>query len=121
MTRRILALTILVTTLLAGPSTAQTHPRMSLRAQPAVAFYPNPVNFIVLIEPRAENRAVVLASSFGSSAWEVQGEKEPSSMKLVTWKDVPPGEHEITLSLLDNRGRLIGQVKTTIRRVVPEP
>ena len=95
-------------------------PKLTLRVEPQVAFYPTPLRITTIVERRPENRVVVLSSPFGDSRWEVQGDQEPSSMKIITWKTVEAGEHELVLTVYNDQGRPTAQARVTVKRMAPE-
>jgi len=81
---------------------------LSIRVSPAVSFAPASLVIVTRIDPDADNRAVeIVADSdefYRSSTVQLEGGLAPKATRFE-FRSVPPGDYEITASVLGTNGQ----------------
>lgn len=111
----------LVGALLGASLSVGDTPRILLKVDKPVAFFPAPVELRTTIYPHPELRTAVLAAEFTSSVWQLDGDLyEQANRRVFTWKIPEPGEHVIALVVYDSRDRVLAQTRVTVSRIAPQ-
>lgn len=102
-------------------SASPAPPTIHLKADPLVAFFPAPLQLTATVQPHPDVRSAVLTTSFTSSFWQIDGDRDQRiDRRQFTWRIPEPGEHTIVFAVFDSTGRQLAARTVTIRRVVPE-
>jgi hypothetical protein len=103
--------------LFAATTVAGAKEAVSIRVSPAFSFAPANLVIHASVEPDAENRSMeIVADSeefYRSSTIALEGDRAPKTT-IVEFRTLPPGEYEVTASLIGANGHRRGSAQAHI-------
>src|SRR3954469_23163 len=109
---------ILLATLVLAPfSSADARDVLALQVSPRTAMGPTSIRVRAVVEHDSTNRMLEVSADSGgvyqSSAIELDGD-EAARINEVVFRDMPQGEYEIVVRLLDSSGRVRAMARSTV-------
>src|SRR4051794_28225144 len=96
---------------------AGAHEPLALQVSPRTAMGPTTIRIRAMVEQDPTNRALEVSADSGrvyqSSAIELDGD-EAARINEVVFRDMPQGEYEIVVRLLDSSGRVRAMARSTV-------
>ena len=104
---------------LASTTVGAANESVSIRVSPVTSFAPTNLSIQVRVEPDANNRAIAIvadsADFFRSSVLPLEGDHAPKTTAL-RFLSVPPGDYEVTATLIgvDGRERAVARTQVNV-------
>lgn len=91
--------------------------RLRIEVWPTISTAPATIRIRAIVVPNADNRALEIAADSGdffrSSYVQISG-IDAAAVTETTWKDLPGGEYEVSVVLVDAQGRNITERRSVV-------
>ena len=103
--------------MMAATTAGAAHGSLSMRVSPATSFAPADLVIRTRVEPDADNRAIEVVADgedfLRSSMIQLEGDRAPKTT-VFEFRSVPPGEYQVTASLIAADGRRRAVARTHV-------
>lgn len=91
---------------------------LTLKATPLQAFAPVKLTIQLSVEPKPDNRFVIITLDNGeymrSTQLSLEGDKSTKTQPPFEFRDIPPGDYELRATLYDNSQSIVDVVRLTV-------